>query len=320
MDTSTPIPSIFIVNSPQELSEAITSQPPGPSAFASIAISDSQVCVRAFHFKDIPLKRTKSQLHAEAVGLLSLPLNEIELDYYLSPAGEEQPINGIFICMPSKLLKEYLAILDKAKLIPLKLTATIVPAVESFALHPDISKERCCLLDFSFPNKVNLAIFLNKQCEFLREIPYDDVAEAKNEITQTLRSACATSTIKQLDYVYCAGDPVDKEELLREIEQRFETKIERGISLDIKESLIREDSAFNLNFLKSYSFSLSKRKQILKVTHALMITVIALCLILTGKILFTQKALKDMKSSFKSSQHDQALRLEKQLKVLKDSK
>ena len=319
MDTiSTPTPLTFLVTSPQELSEILAAdfkKSDSQSPFMTLAISGPQVIVRAFHFKNIPIPQVKSKLQAQAVELLSLPLNEIEFDYQIFNSTPEKT-TGIFGCMPKNLLKEYLSIIDKAKLIPLKLTAAILACMDSFYKRHPITEGQCCLLDLSNPQKINLAVFHNKECELLREIPCDNFSEARFEVIQTLRSASAASTVKQFDHVFCAGDLHGKEELLAQIEKVFGAKIEVGIVLDGKEALAAEDPLLNLNFIRRHSVSALERKKILEAANIALVLGAAACVLLTAVVLYTGKRVQDLKSSYQSSQYDYARKLEKQIKAL----
>ena len=315
MVTTTPTPLTFVVASPQELTDRLK-ETPAKSPFAALAISGSQILVRAFQFKDLSLADTKSRLQAEAVELLSVPFSEIEFDYQVFGSAPERTA-GVYLAMPRKLLREYLAVFDNAKFIPIKMTAAILATIDSFCQKRDIAAGRCCLLDLSNPSKIHAAIFMNKQCEFIREIPYDNLEEARVEIIQTLRSASAASTVKQVEQIYWAGDLQNKEDLLRQIEKISQAKIEQGPALDMNESLASESGFFNLNLLKRFSFSLSERSKVIAIMDKALAAVVIGCVLLTAGHLSAWIGVKKVKSSYKASDYEYAKKLEKQLKSLR---
>ena len=317
MNNSNHSPTTFTVTSPQELGEVLAQRPSGTEpAFAAVAVSGPQILARTFQFQNIPPAKTKLSLQAEAIELLSLPINEIELDYHVYNSTSEK-VNGIFICLPRKSLKEYFSILDKHQVIPVKITAAILPAIETFCQeHPTTG--RCCLFDFSVPQKVNFIILQDQQCEFLREIHYDNLAEAKTEIIQTLRSVSASSAVKSFDQAWCAGDLDDKAELVAAIEKHLGIKIERGDPINIDKSLSAEPGpgAIDLNLAKRFSFSLSQYKKIRMLVEKVVLCVLAGCVLLAGVNLYLYKRGREIKSSFKADEFAHAKELEKQLKGL----
>src|SRR6185503_20256158 len=106
-------------DSPQELSDRLKEKPLG-SPFIVLAIGGSQVLTRAFAFKDLAIADLKPKLQSEAVEFLASPLNEIEFDYQVF----RSKISGAYISLKHSTLKEYLTILDKAKVIPVKITTS----------------------------------------------------------------------------------------------------------------------------------------------------------------------------------------------------
>ena len=307
-------------SSPEELNAKINVLSKNAKAmaarFVALAVSGPQILVRPFDLANVPLKEVKNRLKFDAVELLSLPAEEIEFDFQILNSTPDK-ISGVFACSPKKLLRSYLLVLDKARLIPLKATTHILATLDAlFQKHKEASNQRLCLLDFSQPNVIKLAVFHHLQCELLREISYETRGEAEMEVMQSLRSACARSSVKQLDHVYFCGEVAGKEELIAQVERDFNIKIEHEPFLDSKTVLCSENNFFSLNVMRNYSLSLSERKQILMVINVILL----LCLLgfigLTLKVKQAEKFISDLKSSYTAADLDYARRLERQLKFL----
>ena len=315
MDTLTPNPLPLVVNSPQELADRFK-ETPSNNPFISLVISSPKVLVRTFQFKELPLAELKPRLQSQAVELLSLPFSQIEFDYQILDSNSDK-VSGVYISMAHREIREYLGVLDRVKRIPVKMTALILATTEAFCQTHDLPTGRVCLLDLSHPNKIDLAIFLNKQCESLREIPYDTLDEARVEIIQTLRSAVAASSVKEFETIYCAGDWGGKEEIIRQIEKMFHTKIEQGIRIDVTAALAGAKGLFDVNLLKGYSFSLKEREQTLSAATVVLTGLLVVFVGLLACCVFNCVQIQQIKSSYKAADLDRAKMLEKQLKAIK---
>ena len=283
--------------------------------YITLSITGPRVLVRSFDFENLAIKEIKNRLKFEAVELLSLPVEEIEFDFQILNSTREKT-SGVFICLPKNLLKSYIHVLDKANLIPIKITAHILAMMDAFFQKHKTNNGRFCLLDFSESNKIKLAVFNNRQYELLREISYENLDEAKVEVMQSLRSACAKSHVKQLDYVYFSGDLTGKEELMTQVEGDFNTKIEREPSLDIGTALCCRNNFFSLNLIRNYFFSLPERKQILAVMDLILFLCLLGCIDLTYKVKQTEILISDLSSSYTPVDLEYAKQLKKQLKSL----
>jgi len=212
---------ILTTSSPEDLSKKIsTTKGLEQYNFVSIAIRGNDVHVCPFRLPKIPLKELTQKLEFEAVELLNLPLEEIEIDFQILDSSDET-IKGIFICTSRKLLNEYMHVLKATKLAPIKITSHLIASIDAFLVKHSHNVQRYCFLEFSQDQKINLAVFNNCQCELLREITYENLDEAKQEIIQTLRSACANSKAKKYDHIYLTGALEHKEEIVRLIEDTF---------------------------------------------------------------------------------------------------
>ena len=147
--------------------------------FVALSLNSSHILVCPFRFDVAEKKKIKDLLALGAVALLSLPLDAIGLDYQIFESVEGK-VKGIFTCFPKEILQEYLSVLDEAGYVPVKIVPTIVAGMDSFLQKNKGQKGRFCLLDFSEADMIRVAVFSNGQCDFLREVPYEDVDEIEH--------------------------------------------------------------------------------------------------------------------------------------------
>ena len=285
------------------------------STFVALGLEGPQVLVRPFHLTDVPYKDIKNNLKHEAVELLSLPVDDIEFDFQiLNKTGNKT--FGVFVCLPKKILQEYLSILDKTKLTAIKITASFLAAIDSFFEQRKINNERFFLLGFSKYHTISLAVFNNKQCELLREIPYGDFEEAKLEVIKSLRSASAKSHIKNIDRVYFYGEVAHKDELAQEIARQSNAAAEDAHFINLKKALCSEKNYFNLNLLRYHSFTIKRREQILMAMNIFLFLYLGICILLGAKIQAQGKLIHNLRSSYTARDYDYARNLERQLKLV----
>ncbi len=304
----------FAASSAEELENKITTslkENPSKSRLTTLAIGGPQVLICPFNLEKMSSKELLAHLRSEAVGMLSLPLDQIVMDYQIL-SGEDETVAGIYTCLPKSSLDGYLAVLNNAKLIPVKITTYFLATIDSFFRQHETKNERFCLIDFSKETNINLAIFMDHQCELIRQIPYDDDNEAKNEVIQSLRSACSKSRNKQFDNIYFYGHLTNKENLILEIEKVFNTKTTRYHSMDVS-SLTTQDNFFTINLLKEHAFSLQERRLIFLAVHAVLLIVLLVNIGLGIKLFEINKNITDIKSSYNDSEYSYALSLQEQV-------
>ena len=161
--------------SAQELDDALTTMTRNGlngSAYASLSLRDPGVLVRPFKIDDCADAELREKLLFEAVELLSLPTEDIELEFQVLKTDGNN-YSGIFMCMPRILLKEYLSVLNKKKLYPFKITSSTLADIDNFFQERQASGERFCLFDFSRKNSIKLVSYQDQQCDLLREVPYE---------------------------------------------------------------------------------------------------------------------------------------------------
>jgi len=282
--------------------------------FVSVALNDPQVLVTPFHFDDIEKKEVKDQLMLRAVELLSLPLDAIGIDYQIFESTERK-VKGFFVCFPKDVLKGYLSVLDEAGYVPVKIMPTATARIDSFLHRYKTQKGQFCLLDFSGSNIVYCSVFSDGQCDFLREILYEDTDEIMHEIVQSLRCACAISSVKKLDHIYFSGDIPRGTQIIEKVKDMFCENVTEGHFVDTEVSLRSPENILSLNLAKSKTFSLKQRRVITQATRAALMACCAIVIILGVKIFSAELKIKDIRSSYKVSDYKHAVDLQRQLKA-----
>lgn len=280
--------------------------------YSALAVSDPQLLLYPFNFKDTSLPNTKKQVSNEIKEIFSIPLSEIEYDFQIF-SQEENYISGVCASIPKKRLYQYLRILDKNKLVPLR----IIPyssAIIDYYFHqhkePNIS---FAIIDFSKKYMVSIAVFKNDHCELLRQIPYELLHDIIPEIIDSLKNARVLSGIAHLEKIHFAGNLEDKMGIIQDVESAFEAKIERDHSVDVVTALSLEDYYFDINFARRHAFCPSERLQALRVTN-LCLALYCLFIIFLGlEIFYKFKELSDLNSSYTLTNYDYAKNLKKEM-------
>lgn len=306
------------VSSIEEFSKALPdiSNNGAATHYVSLALNTSDISVRPFHLDGVEKKEIKNRLIGDAVESLSMPADAIELDYQVFDSSGEQT-RGVYVCYPKKLLQEYLSIADQSGYIPVKIIPSILAGIDSFLDQYKDQKGRLCLFDFSEDGTIHFAVFSNGQCDFLREIPYENGDEVEHEVIQSLRCACAISSVKTFDHIYFSGDVPNKDQIFKRIKKLFCEKVTHGFFTNIEASLRRKDNIFAINLITKKTFSLKERK----VIQQGMLGGLALCLligsVLAVNIFITEGKIKRLESKYTTSDYSYAVDIEKRLKELK---
>ena len=307
-------------SSPEELSAKIkinsrNGKPAG--RFAAVAVSGPQILVRPFELDKITnLGEARLKLKLDAIELLGLPAEDIEFDFQiLSTSGGK--LCGIFTCCPHKLLQSYLSAIDKAKLFPVKVFPSILASFDTYFKLNKVSEERICLLDFTRPNLIYLAVFEQKKCQILREIHYENALEAKNEVIQSLRSATAKSQVKTIGAVYFSGEWEKADELRQQLEKEFNCKTEKKSFVDVPATLVAEKNFFSINLSRGHAFTLAEHKNAILALNVALAVLIILTIFINRQNSMNQSFLNAMKASFTVEQYKQAQDLEKRVAAIK---
>ena len=182
--------------SPEELESTIaglTEKERVKNSFVTLSISGPKVVVRQFELPALSPRELKNSLQLEATELLSLPPEETAFDYQILESATDK-INGVLVALPRDILKQYYLKITQAKMVPLSITAEILAVIDAFLSKINSVGSSFFLLSFAKENTVHLALFNAARCELLREIRYENISEAKQEIINSLRYACLLYT------------------------------------------------------------------------------------------------------------------------------
>ena len=102
--------------------------------YSALAISDPQFLLYTFNFKNTLFPNAKRQVCNEVKEIFAMPLSEIEYDFQVF-FQDENYLSGVCAAIPKKCLYQYLRILDKSRLVPLR----IVPSSSA-------------VIDYDFPH------------------------------------------------------------------------------------------------------------------------------------------------------------------------
>jgi hypothetical protein len=305
------------ISKPEELSNAL----PGISNngvathYVALAVNNPKIMVHPFQLDNVPEKEIKNHLILEAVEFLSLPADAVELDYQVFESSQNK-IRGVFVCYPKTLLQDYLSVLDQSGYIPVKIVPSILAGIDAFLVQYKGSKGRICLFDFSQDRMIYFAVFSKGHCDFLRQIPYEEAGEIEHEVIQSLRCACAISSIKKFDHIFFSGNVPHKTELIKRVRHLFCDDVTHGYFTDVEASLRRTQNIIALNLIEKKTFSLRQRqmiKQTIRASFALCYTIIFVLSIMIWK---TELDIRHLKSLNHAYDYGYAQSLQRQLEAL----
>ena len=314
----------FEVSSPEELRAALDSfseKRSSQTRFAELRIYGSGILVRQFELPNVSLGELKNALKLEATEIFSLPPQDIELDYKIFSSSEHK-IKGMFLAIPNKLLQEYLSCFDATDIIPVKMTANIIAVAGDFLLNNRTARKSFCLVDFSKTNIINMTVFINGQCELLREIYYDGIDDAEEKVINSLKYIYGKSASKRLNKIYYSGDLFDKDALVLRLQEKIDVEPESGNATDrdIMPSTPKSDIFFKINLFKKYVPSLPMRNGILRTERVALTIFLLFFLILGAKTLREGLSIRHLRSSFSRTDYDYARSLQEKVNLLSHGK
>ena len=287
--------------SPQELKgqlEAIPRSNKLENKFVVLSVLGNQAIVRNFELPVLSAKELRSALSIEAVEVFSLHSGEITIDYQvLSNIGAKS--RGFFLAMPTSAVKDYYGQAAKARFIPLILTARMLVVINSILTRIPSSAKTFYILSFTGEKGAFLALFNQGECELLRDISYDDTAEAKQEISNSLRYALGKSAAKYPQELYLYGDISGREGLIAGLENEFNFKA-KPVELSAP-GFNDAEGYFKLNLFKEHTASLSLRRRLHRFVNLALVAVILVFIVVLTGILKLDGQIKALKKDFDPS-------------------
>ncbi len=274
----------------------------------ALALSDPKCLVYPFNVSTIGLKDLRARLMFEAVGLLSLPSSEIELDYQVL-VNDKDELKGIFMCIPKSVLQEYLKAAHKSGITPARVTSAILMKIDTFIQQQEKQTGRWCVIYFDSDNRLHVAIFCGGECELLREIRYEGFKEARDEVIQSLRSVTAKSADKNWGQFFTTGNI--KGDLIEQLKE--DIKKNGGDLTTMPDAPAQESlpAFLNLDFMRGHSISAQERQKIMLAMQGLLLIVMLTCIYLTANIAQLKAQTQKIANSYTKSDYEYAKRLTK---------
>jgi len=304
----------------EELKKAVTEltkDGSGTRRLATLNLYGPQVLVRQF---DLPLSSSheiKNALKLEAAEAFSLLPEEIEIDYQVLGSLKDKT-KGIFVGIPKKLFNDCVSYCN-TKISLEKVTANTFSRINFFLHENKIKNEYACITDFFKKGIVNLAVFDKGTCVLLREVYYENLADAEKEILYFLKYAVGKSMYKKFDSLYMLGDLSDKDDLISSLERDTNSRI-RKYNMDAQLNLKFTDSFFDINLIGKYNFPQPLRQGILYVINAVLVIFLLYFLFLSINTIRRYILIKHASSSYDIKDYDYAKGLQEKLYLLENAK
>lgn len=300
--------------SPEELAgqlQKLSKDKAGMAGFMELSVYGPKILVRQFDLPCLKAAELKNALHLEAVELMHLKPEEIELDYQVLYRAEDK-IQGLFAAAPKELLEEYIAGCKGAGFILTGISARVISEVNSFFQGHTIESNNFGILLFRPDNMVYLAGFDNHRCLLLREIRYETLSEAGQEITESLRYFFGKSVYKEGE-VHICGEIADKESLIAKLESELNIKTLRDDAIEAAQGVGAPEGLFRINLIRRYAVSPRARNNIRRALNFALTACAALCIIAGIGAPNLHLQIKQITDSYKSSGHSYALSLQKKI-------
>lgn len=301
--------------SPEELIgqlQKLSKDKAGRASFMELSVYGPKVLVRQFDLPCLNARELKNALRLEAVELMHLKPEDIELDYQALYRGEDK-IQGLFAAAPKELLEEYIAACRDEGLILTGIAARVISEVNSFFYTHTIESNNFGLLLFRPDNMVYLAGFDNYRCLVLREIHYETLSEAGQEITESLRYFFGKSVYKE-GQVHICGEIADKDSLIAKLENELNIKTRRDDAIDTALSHSgAQGGLFRINLIRKYAVSSRARNNIRRALNFALTVCAALCIIAGINALNLHLQIKQINASYKSPGYAYAISLQQKI-------
>lgn len=281
--------------------------------YISVAVNEYKVLSRVFNFPKAPRDEIRRNIISEACDLLSLPAHQIEADFQIFHSDQETT-RGVFICAPKELVKNYLQVMDHARLIPLRLTDSIFARIDSLiSINRELRNEGGCLVDLSLDNTIYFAVIQEKGCVFFRKVHYETPQEAKRAIIQTLQGICSLSPEKKIGRLYLVGDFEEQDELVMKAQEMSDVMVQCE-PFNPNKAMVSRNNMFNLNLLRDCTFHPMERSLLMMIQYLIIIFLLLQVFVLAWEFEKQMSVRKALRTSVRPADYEHALKLQEQLK------
>ena len=309
----------FEASTPQDLDHALSVKVKERRSFLEVTygvvyVASPSVTVRSFQLKAKDIKDLEGKIKLEAADLLSLKGSEVSVDFQVTTSSYDE-YQGIFACLPATLLKSFIQTLDKYQVVPIKISTVFLHQIDNVLKAQKDVAECCCLVDFYHPSRLYLAVVDGQECKILREIAYENSMEAKQEIIQTLRSACAQSKGKLIHSVYIIGDIENHQDLIESVAKDFGAAVKKNGAANSSMDAGNAEY-FEINLAKTYALTFETHRIILSWIHLGTLVFFIMFLVLGFLIAETLYNTIKIKAQHKPTELKKAVYLQRQLEKL----
>jgi hypothetical protein len=170
-----------------------------------LLLQDPRIYVNAFQVPNGPRQGIRYHILMEAVEKLSLPVEDIILDYQILSRDSDM-VFGVYLCASRDTIADYASVPDPQTVRLVKITDRFLCLLERFR-NRQSCQDRCyCLLYMDRDQEFRIAVLQDARITLIRHVMFEDMNEASDALIQTLRFVCAKSKIKSLDGIYWGGE------------------------------------------------------------------------------------------------------------------
>ncbi|MFA5259925.1 MAG: hypothetical protein WC450_01710 [Candidatus Omnitrophota bacterium] len=196
-------------------------QPGRKSQSLVLLLQDPRVYVNVFQVKHGPQQDIRYHILMEAVEKLSLPAEDIVLDYRILSRDPDM-VFGVYVCASRETIAEYVSLADPRTIRLVKITDRFLCLLDRF-LKTEACQNRCyCLLYMDRAQEFRVAVLQDARITLIRHVQFEDINEASDALIQTLRFVCAKSKIKSLDGIFMGGDGTSRHYLMEVLKKNVE--------------------------------------------------------------------------------------------------
>jgi hypothetical protein len=308
--------AVVEASSPNGLEKALSDLLAGDakcSRYLTLLLQGPKVLTRQFESKNTSIREVRDELLAEASGLLSLTSDEVLLDLQLLESTENV-VRGVYIAVPRDVLVEFVAVLDRLRFYPVKITTYPLATSEAFLEVSSSPEGIVPFFDVTRAGIVSLAVFKKDACLLLREIPFEDRAELRKEVMQSLHWAYSKRNGTGLGKFYFSGPPDVFKDFALRVKEQFNTEAVFIEPDHLREALCLAGGFFTLNLARPHYCSRNQRDLIKKVINVGLCLAILISGFLAFRIAGRSTVIKKAEASFTQEQYLYAVRLQGQLK------